>query len=364
MYIVKRNYLLFFIILMGLAMRIFLVVRLPIWSDERDSIYYSQLPIHTILSGTINVTHPPGYTLFLTLWSAIIHSISTFWLRLSTLLFFIVNCAFLYKLGSRYRSKLYGTMVVLAYCLSGYFVIFDWQIRPYTLLVTLILASLYIFTYPKSVLIFITFTVVNFIGLLLDYGFIWYIGSLLFVLLLSFVIPVMKKNLAGKYIYVISLCFSIVAYYAAWLAHINIGAGIDGIGWIRPMAVPSFYISYFLGAAHKQELFVLLLSVFIGAGCMWMYRTKDGFLRLPPVILAGISFCAAAVVNLFVPILHVRNLQVVGVGLLFIFAVVFEKLFVTRRYLQFFMVIFVYSVNLLLIVFAHFYTPGMLLVKF
>lgn len=352
------------IILIGLMVRMYLVVALPLWADERDSVSYMELPVSTIVSGAINVTHPPGYSLFLKTWSAVIRSTSAIGLRTSTLVLYVVNALLLYALGRRYLSERYGTMLLLAYSVSGYSVIFDWQIRPYTALVTLMLASLYLLTLDASLPVLISFAIVHVVGLFLDYGFVWYAGSLCCLLLLIWMLPRLQQRVGMHKGFLPPLLISIVVYAAAWLPYWEIGAGIRGIAWIQPYTVPSFFIPYFLGAAHKQEFFVLFLSLLCIGGSVLLYHKKRGWWSVPPVVLAALSLYSTYVVNMLVPVLHVRNLQIVGIGLLFLYAAAFEWLAGKWKYVPFAIVFCLYCINTAVIVQYHFYAPGMLIIKF
>ena len=352
------------IVLIGLVTRIFLVFKLPIWIDERDSISYIQLPITTLLSGTINVTHPPGYFLLLEAWSFIFHTTAIIALRVSTLVFFLLNCLLIYKLGARYLTNKFGMSALLSYSLSGYSVIFDWQIRPYTGLVTLILLSLYLLTFSKSKTAVVLFSIVNFVGLFFDYGFVWYIGSLLVVLSLSAIIPKFRTLFERENMFLASLIGSVVTYALIWLPHGNLHGGLEGMDWIRFYSGPDFFIPFFLGAAHQRMLLVGIMFLLFMVGCVVFIRKNHSFKHVLPVLLAGISLVSAFCLNAFVPILHVRNLQIVGIGVIFICAILFYWLTEKKNYVLFIVVLWFYTLNFLFIIQTHFLEPGRLLVKF
>lgn len=159
----------YLIIFAGFILRLLLAYKLPIWHDEAYSIWASTTPLLNILRGITDPVHTPGYYLFIKLWS--MFSFHLFWFRLSSLLFYIFNAILLQKLTRRIHRSL-PIFVLFLYACSGYFLIFDWQVRMYTLVVTLILISLNIYIHAASQYRYlILFTIVNAVGLYIDYAF-------------------------------------------------------------------------------------------------------------------------------------------------------------------------------------------------
>ena len=94
------------ILICGLLIRIYLLIRIPIWLDENITMKLLLHPLSQIISGNFDPTHPSGYYIFLKLWSFV--SINTVWLRLSTIMFFLFNFFLLYQIGIRFYDKKLG----------------------------------------------------------------------------------------------------------------------------------------------------------------------------------------------------------------------------------------------------------------
>ena len=139
---------LFISILVGFLSRFYLAFSTPIWHDEAYSIWASTTPLLRIISGITDPVHPPGYYIFLNFWS--FPTTHLLWMRMSTLLFFIANALILYQIGKKIRTPFYGFILIFMYVFSGYFIIFDWQVRMYTFIDTCILFSL-LFLMEKNI---------------------------------------------------------------------------------------------------------------------------------------------------------------------------------------------------------------------
>lgn len=346
-------------IVLGLAIRLYLAFVLPPWFDESFTQNYLRHPFSILLSGSLETTHPPGYYLFLSAWSSI--SGSLLWLRVSTILFSIFSGVFLFGFGKRIVNIRYAYVLLISYALSGYSVVFDWQIRPYTLLFMFVAWSLYLVSgTPKKTTLF-AFAVVNFIGLLIDYGFIWYMGLLgLFLLIRSS--PRAGRNRWLPFLW--SASGSTGLFLLFWFPHMQryFLQGMGEVAWLTPYTSPSFFIPFFLGAAHGFWPYVGVLSVFVIAGGVLTLPLNNPLPRFLTVAASGV-LAAAYIVSVFVsPVLHVRNLQIVGLTVLLLYAVYFFRI---SRYKVFALLsIGLYLCNFLLIVHTIFSSPGKLLISF
>ena len=137
---------------LGLISRLYLVGTLPLWIDETFTYQLLARPIYSLIDGTLDPTHPPGYYLYLKFWFFLNNSV--IWLRLSSILFFLISCCLLFGIGKRITSRNYAYFLVTSYALSGYAVIYDWQIRAYSGLTAVILFSIYLLVMnPTKVII-------------------------------------------------------------------------------------------------------------------------------------------------------------------------------------------------------------------
>ncbi len=349
----KEILLLFSIVLVGFCFRLFLVLDLPIWIDEAFTLNHIQLSFLELISGKFDATHPFGYYLFLKLWSLI--SSNLFWLRCSTLIFYLLNSFLFYKLAILVKQKRLAYFLLILYVFSGYFIIFDWQARMYTGVITLILTSWYSLKTRKIFL----FSVINICGLYFDYAFLWY-----FIPLTLWLFYQALRYSQQKRIGLINV-ISAWIIFAFWIPTLltTYKNGIEAISWSARFATPNFFLPYFLGS-HTNILISILFLFFSLFGIFLSFVLEKKFAQF--FILAGSISGLLAFLSSFVwgSIFHVRNLQIVGLMFLIALAVNLENLWNKRQKYVVLIFLLIYFFNFLLILQAHYFSPNLLLLKF
>ena len=345
-------------------MRLYLVYTLPKWIDETFTVKSISMPFNYVLFNQFDL-HPPGYYLFLKLWSLI--NASLIWLRLSSVLLFIVNCLLLYKIGGKTVNKKYSYLLVISYAFSGYSIIFDWSLRPYTGLCTLILGSFYLLTLPQTRKILFAFLILNAFGLYFDYGFIWYFCSLvIFIVYQTCESAKGKKTINLKYFLVPTIgsaCFYILVWGFQFISRFHEALAV--VNWIRFYTSPSFIIHFFLGTAHGINAFFIVLGLQFIIGSLYLLRKKQNVLFYFFPISSIMTLCFTSVFSVFIsPILHVRNLQIVGLSVIIIYALCFYWLSEKKYLYAVVIALGIYVANFFFIVNTIFNTPGRLLLKF
>ena len=356
----------FFIIFIGFLLRIYLARIFPLWHDEAFSIWASQHSINQIIKAATDSVHPPGYYLLLHLWGKI--SDHLYWLRSLSIIAFVFNAYLLKKIGERIKILSLPLLLVFLYSFSGYFIIFDWQVRMYSIVVTFILLSLLILDtninnrHGQKLIPWIFFTIINTVGLYIDYSYFWYfIPLVLFIFIFSIVKKSRKYFLASFSLFISGLLFllihpSLISTY---------GQGIAGIVWAKPYFSPTFFIPYFLGT-HKNTFFTVILLIFSSLGLNTIIHRKP-FSLIVAVLLfsSGFSLCSTFVYSLFIsPIFHVRSLQVVGIAIIVLLGFSidnFRKRFRTH-FILLLCTIMVMNFALILQIFPR--SPGQFLVSF
>lgn len=330
---------------LGLVIRIYLILTLPVWHDEAYSIWASEHSLLSIITAAVDPVHPPGYYLLLKFISTI--SDHLVWLRLSTLGFFLINLYLINRIGNEI-SKKNGQFFSTVYALSGYFVIFDWQVRMYTLVITLILASLYLYiSYLKGSRINIpVFTIINLLGLYIDYVFVWYLFPLLCFAILSW-----ARNTSKSLIILLSLVTSSSGFLLIfpWVFS-NFIAGLNGVNWTQQFSSPAFVLSYLMGS-HYNIFVTILLVLLVLFGIIssvkkqvWLARELLFTILLSVGISYGYSF-------FFKPLVHVRSLQIVALSFAFFVSVALTRVFERWRvftYCFFYLLV----INLLVVSFS------------
>jgi len=328
----------------GLLIRIYLVVRMPVWLDEKFTVKLLDHQLLQIVSGNLDSTHPPGYYVLLKLWSFI--STNTSWLRLSTLLLYFFNFLLLYQIGKIFLGKKVGQLLVFTYAFSGYFLIFDWQFRMYTGLTTFILFSLYLFHGKLTTKKILASFMVNLAGLFFDYGFIIYFLPLL-VWAWSSVFGKEKNNIVVR---AITISTSFLMYLSIWGPHFvnHFKKGLSGIEWVKYFSNPLFFIPYFLGS-HFQIIFSF---IFFGLVAYGIFSNTFRKISKPSNLLLFISLTSLVtsllISWLFVPFFHVRSLQIVGITVLFCYAKALSNLFNRNKILAY-LIISIFIINAVII---------------
>jgi len=312
----KRNTVFIFIVIStGFILRIYLATTLPLWPDEAHSIWASQLPINQLIKTEPGLVPPSGYYSLLYLWGKI--SDHLYWLRLLSIIAFVLNAYLLKKIGERIKVILLPLLLVILYSFSGYFIIFDWQVRMYSIIVTFILLSLLILDkninnrHKQKLSPWIIFTIVNTVGLYIDYSYFWYFIPLtLFIFILSILKRSQQYFLITFSLFISGLLFLLI--HPTFISTYK--QGIDGITWVRPFLKPTFFVPYFLGT-HKNTFFTIVLLIFSFLGLRTLIRLKP-FSLIPAVLTFSSAFSASLtlVYSRFVsPLFHVRSLQVLGI---------------------------------------------------
>ncbi len=304
------------------------------------------------MSGSADPTHPFGYYLFLKLWSTL--SINLQWLRLSTAVFFVLNCILLHAIGLKSKVANFHHLLVGLYATSGYFLIFDWQARMYTGVVTLMLLSWYAFLTKRPRL----FLLANLVGLYFDYSFFWYVLPLTLFLFYRYFTGKKETLLRGMVLSWLGFSLWIPIFMQRYKK------GIEGIAWAQTFTRPAFAIPYLLGTHNSLSLTILLVIAALVGAYVALAKIKNFSAQF--FIIGGLSSaCISLVVSmLLAPIFHVRNLQIVGLSLLFSLATTVVWLWKNdhRHWVALFLVF--YFINFLLVAKLHYSLPGFLLVRF
>lgn len=349
----KEILLLFLIVLVGFCFRLFLILDLPIWIDEVFTLNHIQLSVLELVSGKFDATHPFGYYLFLKLWSMISNNL--FWLRSSTLIFYLLNSFLFYKFSIITKQKRLSYFLLILYVFSGYFIIFDWQARMYTGILTLILASWYSLKTRKIFL----FSIINICGLYFDYAFLWYLIPLTFLLFYQVLRQPQRKKI--DLINVASAWLIFTFWMPTFLTTYK--NGIEAISWSARFATPAFFLPYFLGS-HTNILISILILFFSLFGIFFSFVLEKKHAQF--FVFAGLTSGLLAFLSSFIwgSIFHVRNLQIIALMFLIVLAVNLEELWNKNQKYVVLIFLLIYFFNFLLIIQAHYLFPNLLLLKF
>jgi len=332
------------ILMSGLLIRIYLLIRMPIWLDEKLTIKLLHHSLSQIINGNLDYTHPFGYYTFLKIWSFI--STNTVWLRLSTIMFFLFNFFLLYQIGNKFYNKKFSQILIFLYTFSGYFLIFDWQFRMYTGLTTFILISLYLFQSKLTSKNILALFITSLAGLFFDYGFVFYfLPLIIWAWIRTF--KEGEENILTK---AFTISISLLVYAIIWGPNFlsNFREGLGGIEWVKDFTGFSFFTPYFLGF-HSNILFSFVFFGLMVYGVFLNFFRKSFILSKILFFASSISLVSSAIISwLFTPFLHVRSLQIIGITVIIFYAHGLLHFFKYRKILAFIFIIF-FIINSLII---------------
>lgn len=305
----KQKLIFIYTVLVGLMMRAYLILKLSAWYDEFTTLKIISHTLGEVVSGKLDPVHPSGYYTLLKLWSFV--SKNVVWLRVSTLIFFLININLFFILGKMAKDKSVGILFVVFYAFSGYFLIFDWQFRMYSGLATFILFSYILFNQKLNKKKLSLFFVINLIGLFFDYGFLFYHIPLLFWSILKMVNNTNEREnwLKKTSTLVASLTvFAIISGAPFWN---NFGDALKLIDWLPNFTSPLFFIPFFLGTFSVTALTLTIFPVLL-LGLKNMTGIHKGLLFISAVSLSG----SILLKHFGIVLLHTRSMQVVGIACL------------------------------------------------
>ncbi|MEO8582086.1 MAG: hypothetical protein ABI425_05960 [Patescibacteria group bacterium] len=355
----RKEFSLFLLIVtIGLVVRLFLAINLPIWADEAYSIWATQQSWISILNTSVDPVHPPGYYLFLKFWS--LGGSHLIWFRLTSVIGFVINCVILWKFSILiYRKKFTALIPVLLYSFSGYFVIFDWQVRMYTLSLTFMFCALYLLQKKKIK----SLLLINLISLFFDYACFWLVFGMMFI----FSVQILFKK-EQKPIILLAFIIPLGLFFEWFLLGSHLSSGILGIEWMAVYLKPTFNIPYFLGT--HQNLYTtlpILLTSLWGMQLILLKQKKEDVLFFS-LTLCGVSVYISTLIYSFISsknvIFHLRSLEIVGLVLMLCMSYALVFFLEKKQYLFLIGVVTLVMINFFLVVNMHFSQPSKLVISY
>lgn len=145
--LLKENYLIILIVILGAALRFYGLGREGIWYDEAISISVSKLGFKDIIGWVFDnkaETNPPFYYMLLSLWTPLFGD-SEAVSRIPSAIFGSLSIVAIYAVGGLLYNKRTGFIAALILAVSVFHIKYAQEVRGYTLMVCLILISYYSF---------------------------------------------------------------------------------------------------------------------------------------------------------------------------------------------------------------------------
>lgn len=141
----KKYYPLLIIILLGLILRLFVIIKYgSFWDDEMFSFVFSQKSWTESFVYWLYETNPPLHLLFLKIWFYFLPA-SEFFARLPSLLFALATIPLVYLLGKNWQGKMTGYITAFYLALHPYHIFWSATARTYTLTIFLTTGAVYFF---------------------------------------------------------------------------------------------------------------------------------------------------------------------------------------------------------------------------
>lgn len=258
-----------------------------------------------------------------------------------------------------------SAVCILMYMISGYFIIFDWQVRMYSGLMMCILFSFFTFLQlqkNRTLKLFVFFSLINLTGLYFDYGFLWYFVPLFFI---TMWIAYTKKSTHTVLImisFVISAC-AFLLIHPAVLSSVH--RGIDGIVWMRPYLNPFFSLPYFLGS-HNQIIPTIGVFFLVGYGAWVFFQKRSSSWEFFIFLAITLSSTLATLLYSFLvsPLFHIRSFQIIGICVILLASTGLSVLYHKQQHLLLFILLFILFINFIYILMNLPLQPGQYLVSF
>lgn len=266
---IKRNYLIFLIFLLGLALRIYDLASESIWYDEAFSaniIKQKLIPLISAVFSDPKETNPPLYYILLRYWTLIFGN-SEFSLRLMSVLFGSASIVAIYALGKLLFNKRAALISALILSVSVCNIEYSQEARAYSMLVLLSIISIYSLvklTQRKSIYYYVLYIVSNILVLYTHYYGIFFLAAQNIFCLTLFI----HKRKAGEITlkkWIVFQILILLAFIPGLIHLFKITTEIQESFWITAPTTETLYhyLRYYSGSVYLLVLFVsfTLISV-------------------------------------------------------------------------------------------------------
>ena len=281
-----------FVFLLNFILKIIFLDKNDIAGDEPFSVYYAQMRIPEIIAYLKSGNNPPLYEILLHFWIKL-SGISTFGVRLPSLIFSCITAIVIFRIGKTFFSFSTGVVASLIFTFATIHAFFAHEARVYPLLALLaslsfLLLMKYIFEKKKIFLVLLCLT-----DILLIYAH--YLGF--FMLLNQIVSLFFFKQTKKSYkqialvagIVVLSFVPMIISFVRQFNTYVEVGGA-----WVESDLVKHYYgfLNIFINNKYNSfiflaSLFLLILYYFTNRKSLITFIEKD---KRKPVLLVFLWF--------------------------------------------------------------------------
>ncbi len=309
-------------ITLGIGIRGWLVWQNPLWSDEMYSIWTTYQSWPLVLTGSLDVVHPPGYYILLKAW--MLPSDQLQWVRLFSMLAGIGSIFLVHLIGKQEEHR-HPELTELkwwwpvAYSLSGFHLVFDWAGRMYALVAFMTVLQLWSIRRATNPFLI---AVIAAAGLMIDYGFFWsYCMIWLLLAIITWLQPTKLKCLQ-----LLGLTAGVIPFALWQMQRMSLfQAGINGILWMSPHLRFDFFVPFFLGTHNTVWLSVITLAVLLISLKPLYPKYQKNLLFWwwlgSSFVLLDFTLMYSAIKQ---PLFHPRSLQFIGLAVSFYWALLLQ----------------------------------------
>jgi 4-amino-4-deoxy-L-arabinose transferase-like glycosyltransferase len=307
---IHPSYTIYFVMLMGIVLRLIGISRRQIWYDESFSLLYGNLRLAEMIRGTLGLDasgavsdiHPLGYYFSLHLWMEIFGD-SIFAARLFSVILGGATLYIGYLLSKLILPEKKVIIPVLILAISPFHIHYSQEIRMYSMMsFALVVATLALFKGMDDEK-YIWWVIFAFSSAIAQYA--QQLAAIYLLVLAS--IPLIRRDRRSILLTVISGILAIILYLP-WLVHLPSQIASTNVYWIERPLLSRFltlFIAYVSGLPVQNGWLLILFGialiiiVFGAVGTVRLLKQEAGsavkglwfgyLAFLPPIILWGIS---------------------------------------------------------------------------
>ena len=309
-----------------------------IQGDEPFSIYHAQMDVPSIIRLLSTGNNPPLFEIILHYWIKIF-GISSFSVRVPSLIFSTVSVGILYRIGKEIFNRRIGVYAAIIFIFSTYQIALTHEARVYQLLGMLTCWSMYLFlriiqsnfhsdhSSVKADHSLVRIIVLSLVNTLLIYAH--YFG--LFVILVQFLFVMINWEVSRKgwKYFFMGWGVTFVLYVPNILVLLTRFSESAKGTWIsKPTGIQDAF--NMVRVFSNAPLIAVILIVILVTRCILFFRNKDKYKFSKPESFVGFWFTFVFifmfVISFWIPMFYGRYLMVCNVGFVLISAISMDRI--------------------------------------
>jgi len=209
---------------LGIFVRCSFVLHKNLWLDESLTFAHSQFSLHDLVlqkNAYWDYNHPPGYFLMIKFWS--FFNTSEFFLRLPSVLFYVVGAYFLKKITDFFWPRYIALILLTYYSFHPLIVQLGTEVKMYSVMIGINIVIIYLlvrfFSRPKNWFVVNGLILLPALGFYIDYSAIWIIAT---IMVMAVFLIVRGHPLKSVLLTIsISICLFIIPQIIVMMSHLD-----------------------------------------------------------------------------------------------------------------------------------------------